>query len=103
LLLDNSSLQQPQGFIEKDTAFFYGLHLADPHHFFATEQAIFMHNFEMAIPLVSMPLSTLTAGATAASVAAGAVVVACALGFAAVSIASDIAAKKDARDAICRN
>ncbi len=70
----DDTLHYPQGFIKKDKAFFYGLHLAEPHHFFATEQAIFMHNFAMAIP--------------AGFAAADAFVAACGIGLAAAGAAA---------------
>jgi hypothetical protein len=34
-----------------ECAIFYGLHLDEPHHFYATEQNILMHNFAIAAPL----------------------------------------------------
>jgi hypothetical protein len=48
---NDTQLFRAQAHSFAECAIFYGLHLDEPHHFYATEQNIFMHNFAAAIPL----------------------------------------------------
>jgi hypothetical protein len=50
-LTKDPQLFRPQAHSATECAIFYGLHLDEPHHFYATEQNILMHNFAIAAPL----------------------------------------------------